>query len=188
MKKPITEKLAQPHAEETGQPLDNAANEGGTSPVEASEIDALREDLKKFQDLALRSAADLENYRKRMIREKEESLRYANASLIERLLPVVDSFELGLDAARSARDAEAIVRGFELVEKQLQDFLKESGTEEIDAAGQDFDPKSHEAVTLQPDPSVPEGRVLHQIRKGYRLRERLLRPASVVVSKGPSEA
>ncbi len=185
MKKPVTETHSDNPDLQSG--FSREENSQSEFAPGTEEMEKLRDDLRKFQDLALRSAADLENYRKRMIREKEDSLRYANASLIERLLPVLDSFELGLEAARGTPEAEAITRGFEMVEKQLQDFLKDQGVEKIDALGHPFDPNSHEAVSQQNDPKVPEGDILHQIRKGYRLRERLLRPATVVLSKGPSE-
>lgn len=147
---------------------------------------SLEEQINRYRDLALRAQADLDNYRKRMVREKEESIRYANASLIERLLPVIDSFELGLQAARQATDANAIVQGFSMVEKQLQDFLRENGVESVDAVGADFDPNLHEAVSQQHHEEIEEGKISHQIRKGYKLRDRLLRPSTVIVSKGPA--
>ncbi len=156
---------------------------GAEDPGE--ELEKLRADLHKFQDLALRSQADLDNFRKRMLREKEETIRYANANLLERLLPILDSFELGLQAAGQSDNAADLTKGFALVQKQLQDFLRDHGVEPIEAVGQPFDPNLHEAVGQMPSPEVPEGHVLQQIRKGYRLRERLVRPATVLVSKGP---
>jgi len=167
----------------TEEPTDEEEQDAG-SPEEA-DLEKLQADLRHFQDLALRSQADFDNYRKRMVREKEEGLRYANASLIERLLPVLDSFELGLQAARKGGDANSIVLGFEMVEKQLQDFLADQKVEAIEAVGQEFDPNLHEAVSQQHDDKMEEGRVIHQLRKGFKLRDRLLRPATVIVSKGP---
>ena len=152
---------------------------------EAADFEALREELDKFKDLAHRSRADLENYRKRMVREKEDALRYANAGLLEKLLPVVDSFELGLQAAGAAPEGAAIAAGFEMVHKQLADFLRDNGVEVIDAMGKPFDPNQHEAVSQQNDEQVAEGLVSLQIRKGYKLKDRLLRPAMVIVSLGP---
>ena len=141
----------------------------------------------KFRDLAMRTAADFDNYRKRAAREKEDAIRYANSSLLENLLPVVDNFELGLDAARSAPDAAAILQGLDMVSRQLRDFLASSGLEEIETEGAEFDPNVMEAVGHEPDDQVAENGVLRQTRRGYKLRDRLLRPASVVVSKGPAK-
>jgi len=144
-------------------------------------------EAEKFRDLALRTAADFDNYRKRAAREKEDAIRYANSSLLEGLLPVVDNFELGLDAARSAPDASAILQGLDMVSRQLRDFLAGSGLEEIKTEGAEFDPNVMEAVGHEPDDKVPENHVLRQTRRGYKLRDRLLRPASVFVSKGPAK-
>lgn len=145
----------------------------------------LTEEVAQMRDSTLRARADFENTRKRLVREKEEAIRYANGSLIERLLPVFDSFELGLAEARKHKGAGSIVNGFELVYKQMADFLKDQGVEPIDAVGQPFDPNLHQALGQQ-ESEEPEGRVCVQVRKGYKLRERLLRPAMVFVSKGPS--
>ena len=135
----------------------------------------------------VRLTADLENFRKRSVREKQEAVRFANASLMEKLLPTLDSFEMALAAAHSAeeRSIESFRTGMSMVQDQFRSALAEAGLEEIEATGQPFDPKWHEAVSQVESAEVPEGRVLQQVRKGYKLRERLIRPASVVVSKGP---
>lgn len=147
----------------------------------------LAAELEKYKDLALRTRADLENYRKRAIREKEEAIRYANASLVESLVPIFDNFELGLGAARTATDPAGIIMGLDMVRKQLEDFLRDYGIEAVDAVGQPFDPNLHEAMAQEESDTVPEGTVLRQIRKGFKLKDRLIRPASVVVSKGPAQ-
>jgi molecular chaperone GrpE len=136
-------------------------------------------------DRLLRTAADLDNYRKRAAREKEEAVRFANASLIERLLPVLDSFERGLAAAAQVPEAAPIAEGMRLTFNQIVGILRDEGLDVVDAAGQAFDPHLHEAVAHQPSADTPDGHVLEQVRKGYRLRDRLLRPASVVVAKAP---
>jgi molecular chaperone GrpE len=143
-------------------------------------------EAEKFRDMALRTAADFDNFRKRAAREKEDAIRYANSSLLEDLLPVLDNFELGLDAARSAPDAAAILQGLDMVSRQFRDFLAGAGVEEIATEGADFDPNLMEAVSHEPDGKIAEGRVLRRTRRGYKLRDRLLRPASVIVSKGPA--
>jgi len=152
-------------------------------PVETPDAPA---ELEKFRDLALRTAADFDNFRKRAAREKEDAIRYANTSLLGDLLPVLDNFELGMEAAKAAPGADAILQGLGMVSRQFQDFLTSAGVETIPTDGTAFDPNFMEAVGHEHDPKIPEGQVLRETRRGYKLRDRLLRPASVFVSKGPS--
>ena len=148
----------------------------------------LQADLDRFRDLALRSQADFENYKKRAAREKEEGIKYANSSLLGKLLPILDNFELGLSAARGEGEKSPIFSGMSMILKQLNDFLVESGVQPIEAEGEKFDPNLHEAIAREASADVPEGTVLRQTRRGYRLKDRLLRPSSVVVSSGPKES
>jgi len=158
------------------------------SPTPAPAVEEAAPDFSaeaaRFKDLAMRAQADLDNYRKRATREKEEAIRYANTTLLGKLLPILDSFELGLDAARTAPDAASITEGMALVQKQLQDFLKSHGVEHIPAEGAVFDPAHHEGVAQEHSTDVPEGHVVRQLRKGYKMKDRLLRASSVTVSKG----
>lgn len=163
---------------------ENADATNDPAATDAPELAALREDFEKFKDLYIRSQADLDNYRKRAVREREDAIRYANLSLLERLLPVLDNFELGLDAARQSGGAEGILQGMSMVQKQLQDFLRDSGVEPIDAVGATFDPNLHEALGQEPSDEAPEGTVTRQLRRGYKLKDRLLRASAVMVSKG----
>ena len=167
------------------------SNEAPKTPVDeapaAAETPDFEAEAARFKDLALRAQADLDNYRKRAAREKEESIRYANTSLLEKLLPVLDNFELGLEAARTAPDTASVIQGMAMVQKQLQDFLKAHGVEAVPAEGQVFDPGHHEAVAQEHSPAVPEGHVVRLLRKGYKLKDRLLRASSVTVSKGAAE-
>jgi molecular chaperone GrpE len=144
----------------------------------------LKAELDKYKDIALRSVADLDNYRKRMAREKDDAIRYANANFLERLIPILDNFELGLQAAKAGGGQSAILDGMKMVFKQLQDFLASCGVETIEATGEHFDPNLHEAIAQEENAEVEEGVVIRQLRKGYRLKDRLIRPANVVVSKG----
>jgi len=150
-------------------------------------VAGLQADLNRFRDLAMRSQADFENYKKRCAREKEEAIKYANTSLLEKLVSIVDHFELGLEAARGELEKSPIYSGMNLVLKQLQDFLAENGLQPIEAVGQEFDPNLHEAIAREPSDEVPEGAVIRQTRRGYRLKDRLLRPSAVVVSSGPKK-
>ena len=167
------------------------AEEAAAAPTgEQAEDDAvarLQADLDRFRDLALRSQADFENYKKRCAREKDDAVKYANSSLLERLVAIVDNFELGLNAARDQSADSAIYSGMSLVLKQLNDFLADNGLQPIDAIGQKFDPNLHEAIAHEPSSDAPEGTVIRQARRGYRFKDRLLRPATVVVSAGPAK-
>jgi len=145
----------------------------------------LQADLDRFRDLAMRSQADFENYKKRAAREKEEAVRFANSSLLERLIAIIDNFELGLSSARAEGEQSPIYSGMMLVLKQLNDFLADNGLQPIEAEGRPFDPNWHEAIAHEPSNKVPEGKVIRQTRRGYRFKDRLLRPSSVVVSSGP---
>ena len=160
-----------------------------SSDVERREDDdpmaGLQADLDRFRDLALRSQADFENYKKRCAREKEDAIKYANTSLFERLLPIIDNFELGLAAARGEGESSPIYSGMNLVLKQLNDFLANNGLQAIEAERQKFDPNLHEAIGHEPSEKVAEGNVIRQTRRGYRLKDRLIRPSAVVVSSGP---
>ncbi len=151
-------------------------------PVEAAQAEAA-----KWKDLAARSQAELDNYRKRMAREKSDAIKYANASLLGELLPVLDNFQMGLDAAKADGEDSIIARGMEMVRKQLDDFLTNTGAVEIPAVGETFDPNQHEAISQQFSDEVPEGQIISQVRAGYKLHDRLLRAPNVVVSKGREE-
>lgn len=165
------------------EPETDPKDEAAETPVEETTPD-LAAEVEKYRDAALRARAELDNYRKRVVREKEDSIRYANSSLLEGLLPIVDNFELGLVSAKNATDAAGIVMGLEMVRKQLEDFLRNNGVDTIDATGAPFDPNLHDAVAQEASVDVPEGTVIRQMRKGFKLKDRLIRPASVVVSKG----
>lgn len=167
-------------------PLDEQVQDAtpdATPDGEIADVD-FQAEAAKLKDLALRARADLDNFRKRSLREKEDAIRYANNGLLEKLLPVIDNFELGLDAARNATDAASVLQGMSMVHRQLQDFIRSQGLEEVPADGEAFDPNKHDAVSQEFSADVPEGQVIRQVRKGYKLKDRLIRAASVIVSKG----
>jgi molecular chaperone GrpE len=157
-----------------------AAPETAAEP--AAELDPweqLEAEAAKWKELSLRTAAEMDNLRKRTAREREEAIRYANQRLLEELLPVIDNFEMGMMAA--AQDTSSMIYiGMDMVRKQLNEFLSAQGVEEIPATGQ-FDPNLHDAVSQEPS-GQSEGEIIRISRKGYKLRDRLLRPASVVVA------
>ncbi len=170
---------------ETSAPNEKSSeNRSRQSEDSPDQLTQLKAELAKYKDIALRSVADLDNYRKRMAREKDDAIRYANTGFLERLIPILDNFELGLQAAKAGGGHSAVQDGMMMVSKQLQDFLASCGVETIDATGQHFDPNLHEAIAQEQSAEIQEGFVIRQLRKGYRLKDRLIRPANVVVSKG----
>jgi molecular chaperone GrpE len=168
------------------EPVETEGSRVAERPGLESVVEDLRAEVDKYKDIAMRSVADLDNYRKRVSREKEEAARYANAGFLERLVPILDNFELGLQAAKASSSGSAVLDGMSMVYRQLQDFLSSCGVETIDATGQRFDPNVHEAIAQEESSEVADSTVLRQVRKGYRLRDRLLRPANVVVARAPA--
>jgi molecular chaperone GrpE len=174
----------EPREEDKIPPPLSPENDSAGAETADELVASLQGDLDRFRDLALRTQADFENYKKRAAREKEEGIKYANRTLLEQLVSIVDNFELGLSAAREKSEHSPIYSGMSMVLKQLSDFLTANGLEPIDAVGKQFDPNLHEAIGHEPSEKVPEGQVIRQTRRGYRLKDRLLRPATVVVSSG----
>ncbi|MFZ0825959.1 MAG: nucleotide exchange factor GrpE [Verrucomicrobiia bacterium] len=178
---------------ETGEATPPAAATLSAPEPTPDELTALRERAAKADehwDRLLRTAADLENFKKRAARERIEAAQSAGAVLLQKLLPVLDHFEMAQAAAQTAEvphaGMESMQAGIAMIQQQLKGILAESGLEEIDAGGKPFDPMLHEAVSQVESADVPEGRVVQQIRKGYKLRDRLLRPAAVIVARKPS--
>ena len=150
-------------------------------------LTAAKEELAQWRDRALRTQADLENFRKRAARDRADAIKYGNASLLEELLPIADNFEMGLAAATADSAGSSIAQGMQMVHKQLVDFLANNGLKEVETEGKTFDPNVHEALSQQASEEVAEGHIIATIRKGYYLNDRLLRAANVIVSSG-SEA
>lgn len=173
------------------EPNEFEPNEMNDTPADEATgeetLTALQGDLDRMRDQALRAQADLDNYRKRATREREDAVKYASMSFLERLIPILDNFDLGLNAARGDAQAGAIVSGLDMVARQFQDFLASSGVEVIDAEGKPFDPHIHEALAQEESTEVEEGTVIRQMRRGFKLKDRLIRPANVIVSKGAAK-
>ena len=142
----------------------------------------LRRERDDFQDRWLRKTAEFDNYRKRIERERREQSDQAVISLLQDLLAVVDDFDLAL-TVEAGPEAEGYRKGVELIHAKLYDFLKKRGVTPIDAVGADFDPNVHQAVMHEVSPDHREGEVISELRKGYMLGDRLLRPAMVRVAK-----
>ena len=166
----------------------NESDEINADSSEENILDPLEEATKEaahWKDLAARNQAELDNYRKRMAREKSDAIKFANGSLLSELLPVIDSFQMGLSAAINEDPDSIISKGMEMVQKQLEEFFSSQGAVAIFSVGKEFDPNLHEAISQESSDEVPNGHIITEIRKGYTLNDRLLRAANVIVSKGP---
>jgi len=156
--------------------------------VSKKEWEALKEQAEQvpvLKDRWLRAAAEADNLRKRFAREREELRQYAAETVLRNFLPVLDSLEMAIQMIDQHQHIDAIRQGLAMIQQQLKNAFRELGVEEIDATGRMFDHNLHEAVQTIETDEVPEGQVVQQLRKGYRLRGRLLRPASVIVAKRP---
>lgn len=165
-----------------GEPAD-----GVVADSEADEMAALRAKAEENWDRYLRTAAELENVRKRAARDVENARRFALERFAGELLNVRDSLEMGLSAGADA-NAETLMEGSVATLKLLNSTMEQFGVAEVDPAGEPFDPEFHEAMTMQPSADVEPGSVLAVYQKGYTLNGRLLRPARVVVAQAASDA
>jgi molecular chaperone GrpE len=174
-----------PAAGEESLPVPTPPKEWTREEIE--DLQSKAERAQQWYDQLLRTAADLDNYKKRAARERQEAARYAGETLMQKLVPVLDNFDMAMAAAGDSKTTvPSLQTGIAMIHQQLKSALADAGLEEIDATGKPFDPAFQEAVAQEESAEVEEGRVLRQLRKGYRLRERLLRPATVVVAKPPN--
>jgi molecular chaperone GrpE len=170
-----------------------AARSGGrgapASEGAERELAELRTEKEKLDERLVRLQADFENFRKRTLRERQEALSYGHELVVKDLLPVVDNLERAIEhaSASTGADFEGMLQGVDLVRRELLGVLAKHGVNTIEAAGEVFDPNLHEALAQMEDDEVPAGSVGRVLQKGYRLRDRLLRPARVMVSKGPAQ-
>ncbi|HZI31936.1 MAG TPA: nucleotide exchange factor GrpE [Candidatus Binatia bacterium] len=178
-----------PSVEAAVNPAENPAPAPALSPEEIAGLKSRAAKADENWDRLLRTTADFDNFKKRAAREKIEAVHYANHSLIQKLLPILDNFEMALAAAQNAEGDQlaSFQSGVAMIQQQLKAALTETGLEEIDATGKPFDPNIHEAVSQQESAETPEDHVLQQLRKGYKLKDRLLRPATVIVAKKPAD-
>ena len=162
---------------------EGTADDGETAAMDGPE--ALRQEIDRLNDQYLRLSADFDNYRKRMLREKEDWSRYASQSIMEKLLPVVDNFDVATQAVQNAGpEVTKVAQGFLMIYRQLTDILTQEGLTEIYALGEMFDPTLHEAVmTASLEKGQKDNQVIRVLRKGYRFKDNLLRPAMVQVAK-----
>lgn len=175
-----------------GEAAEGGSEQGAENRGAASELDELRQQLEKKEsearenyDRFLRQVAELENFKKRVAREKGEALRYASESLIKDLLPVLDNLERAVDHATGGGNGKTLVEGVEMVLKGFLDVLSKHGVTQISAKGESFDPERHEAVAQVESAEYEPNTVVEEHHKGYYLLDRLLRPSLVSVAKAP---
>jgi len=147
------------------------------------ELEQLRLEAETARDRMLRIAADFENYKKRMEREKNEFVRYANEKFIKDLIPTIDDLERAIASTNNSNSSEAFIDGVKIIYKQLNNLLKKYNVEPIEAIDKQFDPNLHEAMMHIPS-NKPENSVIEEFQKGYKLHDRIIRPSKVVVSAG----
>ena len=154
------------------------APSGSDDAKEAKELDRLRQENAELRDRNVRTLADFENFRKRGERERQELKRYALLEPMRELLTVADNLDLALSAQGSAEDLK---RGVEMIHRQMQELLRRFGVVEVPAVGQPFDPTQHEAVAREESAEVKSPTVTAELRRGYKMHDRLVRPAMVKV-------
>lgn len=160
--------------------MDVDAKTSASDPIDAA--DALKQERDELQNRLLRTAAEFDNYRKRTERERRELSDAVAADLMRDIVPVLDDLDRAIAAAADSPDS-ALRSGVELIQRQLIDALRRRGAEPFESVGQDFDPAWHEALASEPANGRRDGEVVAEIRRGYRLGSRLLRPALVKVAK-----
>jgi molecular chaperone GrpE len=147
----------------------------------------LEEESSYLKDQLLRKTADFENFRKRMFREKDEGIKYANAALLAEIIVVIDDFERAIQSSGESRDFDSFHQGVEMIEKRLVSLLEKNwGLKRFTSVGEEFDPQRHQAIALEESDQHEKAVVLEDYQKGYLLHDRVLRPAKVKVSKPTS--
>lgn len=157
-------------------------NTDGTSAEHQQEIEELRKQLDEAQQRYLRAQADFDNFRRRARTEKEEFLKYASLKIIEPLLPIRDNFDRALSSSKETKDFDALVKGLDMVYRQLEQIMEQEGVKPIEAVGQPFNPQYHEAIMQVESEEHEAGIVLEEIVKGYMMKDKVIRPAMVRVS------
>jgi molecular chaperone GrpE len=169
-------------AESRQAATDAVMNGQDEMPDVINETERLREEIVEMRDRALRATAELENFRKRMRREMEDERKYANLPLLRDLLPVVDNVQRAIAAAEKTAEAASVADGFKMVLQQLENVLAQHHCKRIEALHQEFDPHQHQAIGQQPSSEFPPNTVTLVAQEGYKLHDRVLRPAQVFVS------
>ena len=169
-----------------GSPIEDEPSDGeGAVPSESPNLPDLQEELLAAQDKYLRLAAEFENYKRRSQRDLNESIKFANETLLKNLLPVIDNLERAIKCGKDAGMVNAVMEGVELTHKSFLEIVEKLGLRQISSAGQPFDPSRHQAVAQVESDTYEANMVVEELQKGYFLHDRILRPAMVTVSKEP---
>ena len=148
-----------------------------------TEIEKSRGEAKKNHDLYLRLLADVENMKKRAVREREEYIQFATVPLIKKLLAVMDDLERALNMSAADQNYDALYKGLEMISNSLQELIKAEGVEAIEALGHPFDPQFHQPLTVEENPEYEENTVIDELQRGYIMKGRVIRPSLVKVSR-----
>jgi len=186
------EETPRARAEEGGNPAPGdlppeSARQASGPGASAKSAEQVEQQLADVESRLLRTHAELENYRKRVHREMEDLRKYAAVGIIGELLPVIDNADRAIAAAEQAGESESLLTGFQMLKTELQEILRRHHCQPIVPQGEPFDPNVHEAISQLPSDEVPAGHVMEVTLTGYKLHDRVVRPAQVVVSKGPAE-
>lgn len=169
------------HPEEPSQPVDEVERLRG-------ELESKTDEVQKVNDKYLRVAAEFENYKRRALRDQNDTVRFATQKLAQDLLPTLDSLERAIQCGQEPSGSDGLLQGVELTLKQLLDTLTKMGVNQISSVGEPFDPSKHQAVGQVESETVPPNSVVDELQKGYFLHDRILRPAMVLVAKPESES
>ncbi|MEW6427245.1 MAG: nucleotide exchange factor GrpE [Thermodesulfobacteriota bacterium] len=163
------------------EPVENGAD----VQTLTTELAQARQEAQEHYDRLLRLAAEFENYKKRMEREQQNTLKFAEENLVRELLPTIDNLERAVEQEQTGAEPTALLQGVEMTVKGLLDTLAKYGVRQVESVGKAFDPNFHEALVMEASAEIPANHILREFQKGYFIKERLLRPAKVIVSSGP---
>ncbi|MDR2980939.1 MAG: nucleotide exchange factor GrpE [Puniceicoccales bacterium] len=182
---PETSATPEPESSATSAEATRTAEKAPGSDIE-DKLAKAEQEIIKLKDHYARALADLDNYRRRVVREKEDLRKFATQGLLEDMLPILDNLGIGLATAENLPEAKPVTDGFKMIANQIKTTLEQHGLREINPVGELFDPNLHESLSQAPHPTIPDHHVAEVFRIGYKLHDRLIRPASVTLSTGPA--
>lgn len=169
------------NTEENMENIEAATSNEGEALIE--QIDKLQEELKQANDLYLRALAELDNTRKRAVREREEYIKFASLPLIKKLLAVIDDLDRAISMFEPGQNPEALLKGVEMIKSRMKEIVEQEGAQAVNALGQPFDPQYHQPLAVEENSNYPENTVIEELQKGYVMHDRVIRPSLVKVSK-----
>ncbi len=178
------EEAIEEETEPTGEEVEETQDADQDIARMQQELETARSENAAAADMMLRLAAEMDNYKKRVIKERESLIKYGSQGMLQELLPMLDNFQRAIESANKSKDFDSFLEGVEMIFRQMCEALGRKGVSPIDAVGETFDPNIHEAVTQVTSEEYPENIVAEELQKGYMLHDRVVRPAMVAVSKG----